>query len=95
MENIELEKYLTIAAVVDCEDVDTLKLLRKILLDKERDGKRGLGRSKGHAGFCQIRTMADWARELGVPKESMRRYLEKGLSIEEIVELRRINYPRR
>lgn len=52
-------------------------------------------RWKKYDGFGAKRTNADWARELGLARHVLWRYLQRGLTIEQVVELRGIDYPRK
>lgn len=50
-------------------------------------------RARTYEGFGENHTAAQWAKRLGLPRNSLWRYLKKGLTIEEVVRVRRINYP--
>ena len=68
------------------------------MTEKERKEhrERMLARYRKHDGFGENLTRAEWAHKLcplGLPRNSLWRYLEKGLTIEEIVEIRGLKYP--
>lgn len=46
-----------------------------------------------YPGFGEEHTGAEWARLLNLPRNSLWRYLKKGLTIEEVAEIRGITYP--
>lgn len=50
-------------------------------------------RAGGYDGFGETHSLNKWVELLGVPKTSLWRYLQKGLTIEEVCELRGIDYP--
>lgn len=43
-------------------------------------------------GFGEEHTNAEWARLLELPRNTLWRYLQRGLTIEEVAELRGIKY---
>lgn len=43
-------------------------------------------------GFGEKHSITQWSKRLGVPKTSLWKYLRKGLTIEEVCELRGIEY---
>ena len=45
-----------------------------------------------YQGFGEAHHLREWARRLGVPHGSLRRYLLKGLTIEEIADVRGLKY---
>jgi hypothetical protein len=55
--------------------------------------KRYHGPLVGYEGFGEKHHLREWARRLGLPHGSLRRYLQNGLSIEEVAEVRGIQYP--
>jgi hypothetical protein len=44
-------------------------------------------------GFGEAHHFREWARLLSIPHGSLHRYLQKGLTIEEVAEVRGIQYP--
>jgi hypothetical protein len=44
-------------------------------------------------GFGENHHLREWARQLGIPHGSLHRYLQNGLTIEEVAEVRGIQYP--
>lgn len=52
-------------------------------------------RWRKYEGFGSERTNAEWARELGLARHVLWRYLQRGLTIEHVVELRGIEYPKK
>lgn len=52
-------------------------------------------RWRRYEGFGSERTNAEWARELGLARHVLWRYLQRGLTIEQVVELRGIEYPKK
>ena len=50
-------------------------------------------RHRTYDGFGESHTGAQWAKLLGLPRNSLWRYLKKGLTIEEVARIRRVNYP--
>lgn len=52
-------------------------------------------RWRKYEGFGSERTNAEWARELGLARHVLWRYLQRGLTIEQVVELRGIEYPKK
>lgn len=50
-------------------------------------------RHRTYEGFGEEHTAAQWAKLLSLPRNSLWRYLKKGLTIEEVARIRRINYP--
>lgn len=60
----------------------------------EQNMSRLEARWKKYEGFGQERTNADWARELGLARHVLWRYLQRGLTIEQVVKLRGIEYPK-
>lgn len=55
--------------------------------------ERSLARLRTYPGFGEEHTNAEWARRLGVPRNTLWRNLEKGLTVEQIAERRGIKYP--
>lgn len=53
---------------------------------------RTIARWKTFKGFGEEHTNAEWARRLGLPRNTLWKYLQKGMTIEEIAELRKITY---
>lgn len=51
-------------------------------------------RWRKYAGFGVEKTNAEWARELGLARHVLWRYLQRGLTVEQVVELRGIKYPK-
>lgn len=74
-----------------CQDLEKLQAADK-LLSSAASG-RTLKRRIIYKGFGEEHTGPEWARRLGVPRKSMYRYLQKGMTIEEIVAYRGIDYP--
>ena len=96
MVDINLEKYRAVKALVYCEDVKLIETVTKILTQEGKPKPFCIkSRYETIEGFGEHRNMTGWAKELGVPKVSMHRYLERGMTIEEIVKLRHIDYPKR
>lgn len=60
----------------------------------EQNMSRLEARWRKYEGFGQERSNADWARELGLARHVLWRYLQRGLSIEQVVKLRGIDYPK-
>lgn len=58
----------------------------------EKDCRRIAARHQLFEGFGEKHTRADWARLLGLPRNTLWRYLDRGLTVEEIAELRSIEY---
>ena len=52
---------------------------------------RALGRT--FPGFGEEHTNAEWARRLGLPRNTVWRYLQRGFTVEQIAENRGIKYP--
>lgn len=50
-------------------------------------------RWRKYPGFGEEHTNAEWAKLLGLPRNTLWRYLKDGLTIEKIVEMRGIKYP--
>lgn len=50
-------------------------------------------RHRKYKGFGEEHTNAEWARKFGLDRAVVWRYLQRGLTIEEIAELRGIKYP--
>ena len=50
-------------------------------------------RWRKYQGFGEEHTNAEWAKLLGLPRNVVWRYLNNGLTIEKIVEMRGIKYP--
>lgn len=50
-------------------------------------------RHKKFDGFGESHTAAEWSRLLGLPRNTLWRYLKGGLSIEEAAKLRGVSYP--
>ena len=50
-------------------------------------------RWRKYLGFGEEHTNAEWAKLLGLPRNTLWRYLKDGLTIEKIVEMRGIKYP--
>lgn len=50
-------------------------------------------RWRKYPGFGEEHTNAEWAKLLELPRNTLWRYLQNGLTIEEIAELRGIKYP--
>ena len=46
-----------------------------------------------HQGFGEEHTSAEWAKILGLHRNTMQRYFKSGLTVPEICELRDITYP--
>jgi hypothetical protein len=46
-----------------------------------------------YEGFGESHTCGEWSRLLPLNRWTLRRYLEKGLTVEEIVRLRGLAYP--
>ena len=49
-------------------------------------------RSKTYPGFGEKHTNAEWAKLLGLPRNTLWRYLQRGLTIEEIAQKRGLKY---
>ena len=49
-------------------------------------------RNRKYDGFGEQHSGAKWARLLNLPRNSLWRYLKKGLTIEEIAQVRNIKY---
>jgi hypothetical protein len=47
-----------------------------------------------YQGFGEAHGLREWARLLRLPHGSVSRYLQKGLTIEEVARLRGVKYPR-
>ena len=60
----------------------------------EKDLNRLEARWRKYEGFGSERTNAEWARELGLARHVLWRYLQRGLTIEQVVKLRGIAYPK-
>lgn len=56
-------------------------------------GMRSCNRWQKYPGFGEEHTNAEWARRLKLPRNTFWRYRKRGLTIEQIVELRGIKYP--
>lgn len=52
-----------------------------------------MSRWQKHPGFGEEHTNAEWARRLNLPRNTFWRYRKRGLTLEQIVELRGIKYP--
>ena len=61
----------------------------------ENNMSRLEARWRKYAGFGVEKTNAEWARELGLARHVLWRYLQRGLTVEQVVELRGIKYPKR
>lgn len=71
-----------------CDDSRKLQAVDKIL------SSTATGRTLlTYTGFGEEHTAADWARRLGLPRNTLWRYLQKGLAIELIAKMRDCNYP--
>lgn len=60
----------------------------------ENNTSRLEARWRKYEGFGLMKTNADWAKELGLARNVLWRYLQRGLTIEQVVELRGIDYPK-
>lgn len=59
-------------------------------LEKMKD--RIEARNRKHEGFGEQHSGAEWAKLLNLPRNSLWRYLKKGLTVEEIARIRNIAY---
>jgi hypothetical protein len=46
-----------------------------------------------YEGFGEVHHLREWARLLSIPHGSLHRYLQNGLTIEEVAEVRGVRYP--
>lgn len=84
-------KLAIIKKVIRCQDLEKLQTVDKIL--SSAASGRTFKRRITYKGFGEEHTGPEWGRCLGVPRKSMYRYLQRGLSIEQIVAYRGIDYP--
>ena len=54
---------------------------------------RTINRNRAYPGFGELHTCAEWARRLGIPRNTTWRYFQRGLTVEEIAKMRGIKYP--
>lgn len=47
---------------------------------------------KKYEGFGEEKTSSEWARKSGLHKNTMQRYLQKGITVEQIYTMRGIKY---
>ena len=45
-------------------------------------------------GFGEAHNGSEWARRLGLPRNTVWRYFQRGLTVEEIAEMRGLKYPK-
>lgn len=50
-------------------------------------------RWRKYPGFSEEHTNAEWAKLLEIPRNTLWRYLQNGLTVEQIAKLRGIKYP--
>ena len=50
-------------------------------------------RWRKHQGFGEEHTGAEWAKLLGLPRNTLWRYLQRGLTVEQTARLRGVKYP--
>lgn len=86
----ELQESI-IEKVRRCQDLEKLQAVDKIL--SSAASGRTLKRHITYKGFGEEHTGPEWARRLGVPRKTMWRYLQRGMTVEEIAEMRGSNYP--
>lgn len=85
--------------IVPCaENINTM-LRRIVALEKQLAEKEPAGgtrlenRHKLYEGFGELHPGGRWSDLLGIPRNTMWRYLKKGLTVEEIAKLRGVKYP--
>lgn len=85
------------------ENINTL-LRRIVVLEKQltKEGKEGytnqdrlVARNSKYEGFGEKLSAPEWARRFNISRHSVWRYLKRGLTPEQIVELRGIEYPKK
>lgn len=59
----------------------------------EKMASRIEARHRTYEGFGEKHTAAQWAKLLGLPRTSLWRYLNKGLTIEEVARIRQTGNP--
>ena len=75
------------------EKQEYLERLKKYHESRRNGGTEwNYGTGRNYEGFGESHHLREWARRLGVPHGSLRRYLLKGLTIEEISDVRGIKY---
>lgn len=86
-------KVMARTAVVTLEDWHDIPA-RENTTEKEMDvlNSRVIARNAKYEGFGEKHTAAEWARLFVTPRTSMWRYLKRGLTIEEIAQIRGIKY---
>ena len=57
-----------------------------------KETERLEARWRKYPGFGEEHTNAEWAKLFGLPRNTFRRYLTKGLTVEQIAQLRGIKY---
>jgi len=50
-------------------------------------------RWRKYPGFGEEHTNAEWAKLFGLPRNTFSRYLQRGLTVEQIAQLRGVKYP--
>lgn len=80
-----------IKKVLGCESEDKLLYIDKILT-QQRPTEIGAKRLMTFEGFGEKHHGAEWASLLGVPRNSLWRYLNAGLNIEQIAKKRGVEY---
>lgn len=61
--------------------------------DRKQYRERLEARHRRLDGFGEAHTASEWARRLGLPRNTLWRYLKGGLTVEEAAQLRGIKYP--
>lgn len=61
----------------------------------ENDLTRLEARWRKYKGFGEEKTNAEWARALGLARHVLWRYLQRGLTVEQVADLRGITYPKK
>lgn len=100
MENKRLDEARRLArrAVSICQNVETLEFIRKVIVNEriaegrpaklEQAMARVPNRNRTYSGFGRDLSAAEWARCLGLPRNSVWKYLQRGHTPEEIAEAR-------
>ena len=83
-----------IAEVLEVEPKKTKRTPAEDMLDAARQRRLNKKPTSGtqYAGFGTLATCPEWAERLGIPRNSMWRYLKKGMTVEEVAEMRGVEY---
>lgn len=76
-----------------CYDTKKLRKVLKVLREEPKDRTAAIHTK--YQGFGEEHTNAEWARRLGMRRNTLWRNLQKGLTIEQVAEIRGIKYPQK